>query len=183
MWVWMKPGSRYAPPASIVVSCLSGGAAPTETMRPSRTDTAPSTMSSASFIVRMVALVMSVELAGGTSSGRPLERCAGDILAVPHRDQLGKDRDGDFRRGDRADVEPDRRVDAAQAFDRHAFLLERLEDARDLGPAADQADVAQIARGERAQCFEVVGVAAGHDHRVGGRRQVGAMQPRADIVD
>ena len=39
----------------------SSGSAPTAAIRPSRTDTAPSTMSSASFIVRIVALRIRVD--------------------------------------------------------------------------------------------------------------------------
>ena len=75
------------------------------------------------------------------------------------------------------------RVHAAEALERHAFGLERVEDARDLRAAADQAEVAQVARGQRAERVEVVGVAARDDDDVGGRRQLGAMQPRADVVD
>ena len=56
---------------------------------------------------------------------------------------------------------------------RHQLFVE----ARDLGAAADQAHVAQLARRERAQGVEVVAVAAGHDHGVGRAGQRRARQP------
>ena len=60
-WVWMKPGRRYPPRASMTCSYRPSGSGPIETMRPSRTTTAPSTMSSRSFIVTIVALRISVD--------------------------------------------------------------------------------------------------------------------------
>ena len=59
------------------------------------------------------------------------------------RDQLGEDADGDFGRRDRADVEADRRVHALRGTRPASLRLEqRVEDARHLGAAADQAEVA-----------------------------------------
>ena len=59
----------------------------------------------------------------------------------------------------------------------------RIEDARDLGAAADQAEIPQIARAERTQRFEVVRVAPRDDDDVGRWRQVGAVKPAADVID
>ena len=44
-------------------------------------------------------------------------------------------------------------------------------------------EIAQVARRQRADRVEVVGVAAGDDDDVGRRRELGAMQPLADVVD
>lgn len=62
MWVWTKPGSRNWPAASIEISCDVEGSGPTEAILPSRTDTAPFVTAMLSFIVRMVALRMSVDV-------------------------------------------------------------------------------------------------------------------------
>ena len=64
-----------------------------------------------------------------------------------------------------------------------AFLPQRVEDALHLGPAADQADVSQLRRRERAQRVEVVLVAARDDDRVGRGRQLVGLQPRRNVVD
>ena len=60
--------------------------------------------------------------------------------------------------------------------------LQRLVDARDLGAAADQAEIAQVARRQRAQRVEVVGVAARDDRRR--RRAAGARarDPGRDVL-
>src|SRR3954471_5307433 len=112
----------------------------------------------------------------------PLHRERGRILAVPDGNELREDADGDLGGRDRADVQTDRGVYAPETLARHALSLERLEDARHLGAAADQPEVAQVAGGEGAQRLEVMGVAARDDDGVGARWQLGAMQPGADIV-
>ena len=98
-------------------------------------------------------------------------RLAAD-LAVLDGDQLREDADGDLLRRDGADVEADRRVDALQQLGRHAVRGQRVVDARHLGAAADQAEIAQVARRQRAQRFEIVGVAARDDDDVGVRRKL-----------
>ena len=56
-------------------------------------------------------------------------------------------------------------------------------DARDLRAAADQAEILEIARRQRAHRFEIVLMAAREDDDVRGRRQVGAVQPLRDGLD
>jgi hypothetical protein len=51
----MKPGRRSEPVASMTASWVVEGSAPTDSIRPSRTETDPVTTSIRSFIVRMVA--------------------------------------------------------------------------------------------------------------------------------
>ncbi len=105
----------------------------------------------------------------------PLHRRRGVGLAVLHGDQLGEDADGDFLRRDGADVEADRRVDALRASRAASGRrVERVVDARDLRAAADEPEVAQLARRERAQRVEVVRVAARDDDDVGVRREIRA---------
>ena len=72
-------------------------------------------------------------------------------------DELGEDADGDLLRRDRADVEADRaRARCAAARPACRSSTQRVVDARDLGAAADQAEVAEIARRQRAQRVEIV---------------------------
>ena len=73
-----------------------------------------------------------------------------------HRDQLGEDADRNLLRRDRADVEADRGVHLLQVLVGHGVGLQRLVDPRDLGAAADEPEVAQLARRQRTQRFEVV---------------------------
>ena len=74
-------------------------------------------------------------------------------------------------------------MDAVEALRRHALFEEHGADARDFGAAADEAEVAQIARCERAHRLEIALVSARDDHDVGGRRNLGAMQPVGDGLD
>ena len=69
-----------------------------------------------------------------------------------------------------------------QLIGRHAVGGERVVDARDLGAAADEPEIAKVARRQRAQRFEVVGVAARHDDDVGVRRELGALDPGRDVL-
>src|SRR5262245_13424425 len=66
----------------------------------------------------------------------PLQRRGCDVgrfhAAAADRDELGEDADGDFFRGDGADVETDRRMHARKALEWHAFLDERVVDLLDL---------------------------------------------------
>ena len=91
------------------------------------------------------------------------------ILPAPYGDELGEDRDGDFFGADRADVEADRRVHALQAFGRHPFGEQRVVNALHFRLAADQTEIAEVARGERAQCVEIVRVSARDDDDVRAR--------------
>ena len=87
-------------------------------------------------------------------------------------DELGDDADGDFGGSDGADVEADRRVHALEALAAAGrFGEKRLTDADDLGAAADEPEVREVARRERAHGLEIGLVPAGHDHGVGRRRQ------------
>src|SRR5205814_5544922 len=61
--------------------------------------------------------------------------------------------------------------------------LQRVEDAGDLGAAADQTEVAEVPGGERAERVEVVRVAARNDDDVRGRRQVDPTEPLGDVLD
>src|SRR5689334_5158102 len=83
----------------------------------------------------------------------PLQRRSCDVglldAATPDRDELGQDADGDFFRRHGPEIETDGRVDAGQTLERHPFVDERVVDLLDLRLAADQADVAQVARRER----------------------------------
>src|SRR5687767_6279572 len=119
MCVWMNPGMRKLPPASMVTSCAADGSGPTEAMRPSRIDTAPLMTSIPSFMVRMVALRISVADRGLLPYGAfPAHADGSDgrlgDLPVLDGDQLGDDADGDLLWRDRPDVEPDGRVDRPQ---------------------------------------------------------------------
>ncbi len=88
--------------------------------------------------------------------------CASDIDerarvdAAADGDQLREDADGDFGRRDGADVEADRRVHAVEALGGMPSASSASIDARDLGAAADQAEVVEVARRQRAQRVEVV---------------------------
>ena len=97
------------------------GSAPTDTIRPSRTPPRPATISRRSFIVRIVALRISVLTCGTLPlllerrQLEPLHRQRPRLGAAPDGDQLRQDADGDLGRRDRADVEADRGVDAREA--------------------------------------------------------------------
>ena len=58
-----------------------------------------------------------------------------------------------------------------------------LADAGDFGAAANQPEVPQVARGERAHGLEIALVSAGDDHDVRRARDVGAMQPLGKRLD
>src|SRR5262249_43577928 len=105
------------------------------------------------------------------------------LFPVLDGDQLRQDADGDLLWGDRTDVEPDRRVHAAEDLGRHLIGGEGVGETRDLGAAADQTEIAQLARCQHAQRLEVVGVAARDDDGVGVRREIRAVDPRGDVVD
>ena len=60
---------------------------------------------------------------------------------------------------------------------------ERGANARHLGAAADQAEVLQVAGGQRPHGFEIALVPAGHDDDVGRCGDVGAMQPLGERFD
>src|SRR5262245_50609380 len=114
----------------------------TATMRPSRIDTSPSTMSKRSFIVRTIPLRISsddIELQTSdfrlqTSNFRLAELRRRPLhlgrmcLAVLHRDQLCENADRDLLRRDGADVEADRRVDPFEQLGRHPGLGQRVVD-------------------------------------------------------
>src|SRR6185503_3131109 len=80
----------------------------------------------------------------------PLQRRGCDVgllhAAAAHRDQLRKDADGNFFRRDGADVEANRRVYAREALEWHAFFNQRVVDLLHLGLAADETEVAEVAR-------------------------------------
>ena len=63
---------------------------------------------------------------------------------------------------------------AGSTFD---FGQQLVVEPRHLGAAANQADVAQVARRERAQRVEIVAMTARHDHRVGGRGNLRLREP------
>src|SRR5829696_510657 len=112
-------------------------------MRPSRTLTDPSITSRASFIVRIVALRTIVD---GTEVG-PLHRELRGRRSPSHGDELGKNADGDLGRRHGADLEADGCVNPRQALGRQTLLEQERIDARNLCPAPDQTEVAQITRG------------------------------------
>src|ERR671931_1817556 len=104
----MNPGSTYPPRASMTVSCLSAIDGAMAAMRPSRTDTSPSTTSKRSFIVRTIPPRISSDTSDlrferGELGRRPAKR-SGILFAVLDGDQLRENADGDFLRRDRADV-------------------------------------------------------------------------------
>src|SRR5689334_3470963 len=105
MWVWMKPGSRTAPAASITASCGPSMAASIAAMRPSHTETSPRTTSKRSFMVRTTALRISVDTLF-LQRAFPFHADGGDVrlgqLAMLHGNQLGEDADRDLLRRDRA---------------------------------------------------------------------------------
>ena len=112
------------------------------------------------------------------SGGFPLHRLAAAVfaegLAVLDGDQLGEDADGDFLRRDGADVEADGRVDVLERLGRHLVGEQLVVDARHLGAAADEAEIAQLARRQRAQRLEVVRVAPRDDRPRTREREAGA---------
>src|SRR5215831_13315131 len=159
----------YPPPASTIRSCRRDPPAfgPTAAINPSRIDTSPSTTSNASFIVRMRPLRIRRE-ALDVAAFRlgPLHRelvgIAARHLAVLDGDQLREDAHGDFLRRDGADIEADWRMHAFEQIWRHLIGDELVVNARDLRPAADEAQVAELAGRERTQRLEIVGVPARH---------------------
>src|SRR3954471_20266589 len=172
-------------------SCRPSRFVPTAAMRPSRMETSPSTTSNRSFIVTTMPPRMRSDINVRKSyfrlllrelRRRPAQRSR-VFLAVLHGDQLGEDADGDLLRRHGADVEADWRVHALEQGGRRLVLGERAVDARDLGAAADQSEIAQVARRERAQRLEVVGMAAGDDHHVRMRGDIRARDPGRDVID
>ncbi len=77
---------------------------------------------------------------------------------------------------------PMRCMHTLERFHRHAVGSERLIDPSDLGPASDEAQVAQLTRRKRTKCFEVVGMSAGHDDDVSVERKAGMRQPGRDVL-
>jgi len=85
-------------------------------------------------------------------------------LAGPDLDHLGRDRDGNFRRGFRLDLQPDGGGDPVEFLPGQAvFSLKDPANSGGLFPAADHAHIARIAL----ECLRlqngIVGMAAGHD--------------------
>src|SRR4029453_19350447 len=78
------------------------------------------------------------------SRGRRLRFRAHCLLAAAMLDDLGEDAHGDLFGGDRADIEPGRRLESAETVGRGAALLHPLEDHRGAPPARDQADVSGV---------------------------------------
>jgi hypothetical protein len=103
--------------------------------------------------------------------------------AAADGDELREDADGDLGWCDRTDLETDRRVHAIEAFRRHALGEQNRTDARDFRAASDEAQIAQIARGERPHGFEIVLVASRDDHDVRGAGDLGSVQPLGDRFD
>ena len=127
--------------------------------------TAPSTMSSASFIVRIVALRMSVELMAGRRDVSGAVRLPGGgrssaasrsstprLVSTPRRTAISSARMLiAISAGVTAPMSrPIGACTRSQALGRHALGEQRVVDARDLRPAADQAEVFEVARGQRA---------------------------------
>src|SRR5438094_2726396 len=183
----MNPGSTYPPRASTTVSCLSAIDGAIAVMRPSRIDTSPSMTSKRSFMVRTIPPRTSSDTSGllferGELGRRPAKR-GGVVFAVLDGNQLRKNADRDFLRRDGADVEADRRVHACEQLGRHLIRHERVVTARNLRAAADETEIAELPRRERAHRLEIVRVPARHDDRVRVRRKVRARDPRRDVVD
>src|SRR5262245_51936977 len=72
---------------------------------------------------------------------------------------------------------------ARKALQWHAFLNQRVVDLFDLGLAADQPQVTQVARGKRAQRIEVVAVSAGDDDDIRRLWNVRLVQPVGNRID
>jgi hypothetical protein len=91
--------------------------------------------------------------------------------------------DGDFFGRHGADIESDRRVDARETLERHPLFDERVVNLLDLRLAADEADIAQVARRERSKRIEVVAVTARHDDDVRRLRNLRLVQPVWNRID
>ena len=100
-----------------------------------------------------------------------------------HGDQFGNDADGDFLRGDGANVEADRRVHRPERFGRGALFKKRVEDAPHFGFAADQPDVAHRIGDDGSKRVEVVRVSPRDDHGIRRRRQLIVLQPGRNVLD
>src|SRR5262245_42756896 len=141
----------------MTVSCGSSMCGARAAMRPSFTDTSPSTMSKRSFIVMMRPLRISRDKGFGLELWllgfqawrcplhRELARIACRELAVFDGNDLGQDGDGNFLRRDCADIETNGRMDVFETVGRHVAGPERFEDAGDLRAAADEAQITQFA--------------------------------------
>ncbi len=70
------------------------------------------------------------------------------FLAMFHGDQLREDADGNFLRRHGANVETNWRVHFCEQFGRHVIGHQRVVNPCHFGAAADQAEVAQFARGK-----------------------------------
>src|SRR3954471_834385 len=79
-----------------------------------------------------------------------LRRIAALDLAVLHGDQLGEDAYGNLLRSDSADVQADRGVHLLEHVRRHAFGEQLVGDARHFRAAANEPQITQLARSERA---------------------------------
>ena len=112
----MKPGSRYAPSASMTRSARSPASTSADRRRCGRRDQHVA-------FDHVEGVVHGED--GGVADDQRRALRLGDIqrserglerlgLAAPDRDQLGDDADGDLLRRDGADVEADRRVDALE---------------------------------------------------------------------
>ena len=96
-------------------------------------------------------------------------------------DELGQNAHGDLLGRHCADVEADGRVHLPEYIGWHSRREQLVVNPSDLGPAADETEVAQVARRQRPQGFQIVGVAAGHDDHIGVRGQSGSRDPRGDV--
>ena len=187
-WVWMKPGRTSAPPTSMTRSWRhAGSTAPTAAIRPSRIDRSPSTTARASFMVRIVALVSFRDaMAAAERTRRRRRRLSGRPWSARTSASSLSDAEataGSAARPRRTAISSARMLTAISCgvtaprsrpigawMPREALRVDALADqhvvdARHLGAAADEADVAQVAGDHRAQRVEVVAVAAGDDHR------------------
>src|SRR5947209_1130343 len=91
-------------------------------------------------------------------------------------EQFSANADSDFARCLGLDVEPDRRVDAQQVFERDALLLKQLEYRVHASTAADHADIPGRLAHDPAQRVYVVGVRPSDQHHVGGGRDLDAVE-------
>src|SRR5688572_25088223 len=166
----------------MTVSCGPSGAVPTEAISPSRTDTSPVPIDRPSAMAMMVALRIRSDATVALRTGdvQPLHRHGCRVDAATNGDELRHDADGDLGGRNRTDVEADGGMYPRQALGRHALLEEPREYPADLRPAADQAEISKVARGQRPHRVQVVSVAAGHDHHEGRRGELGAVEPVGD---
>src|SRR5262245_12044347 len=105
----------------------------------------PSTRSSATLEIVMVARERKLVL-GSQQVGH--RRGATTTTSLQN---LGAHADGDLPGRLRLYVKADRRVDAQQVLDGHAFIAQQLEDGKDAAPAADHADIRRLLAHELAQ--------------------------------